>query len=95
MNVDDSTPIAAHLRQICGEYLEMPGLRLTAAQAQRLLGLEPHVCEQALAFLVNSGFLYVTGGGQYARLTEWTRPSPPLRMAKADFNRRTAERRAI
>jgi hypothetical protein len=93
MNADQSIPLAAHLRHICGEYLEMPGLRLTAAQAQRLLGLEPRVCMEALSFLVNSGFLYVTSNNQYARLTEGTIPSARLRMVKLGLERRRSERR--
>ena len=36
------------LQRIQGEYLEMPGLRLTAAQAQRLWGLERDVCDALL-----------------------------------------------
>jgi hypothetical protein len=94
MTTAPSPSVAAYLRQICGEYLEMPGLRLTSAQAERLLGLEPGICKAALAFLVNSKFLYVTDAGQYARLTEGAAPSPPLRMAKAELTRRTSDRRA-
>ena len=37
------------LQRIQGEYLEMPGLRLTPAQAQRLWGLERDVCDALLA----------------------------------------------
>jgi hypothetical protein len=32
--------ISDALRRVKGEYLEMPGLRLTPAQAQRLWGLD-------------------------------------------------------
>jgi hypothetical protein len=32
------------LRRVQGEYIEMPGLRLTIAQAQRLWGLDRAVC---------------------------------------------------
>ena len=38
MRIDDV------LQRIQGEYVEMPGLRLTPAQAQRLWGLERDVC---------------------------------------------------
>ena len=39
MRIDDV------LQRIQGEYVEMPGLRLTPAQAQRLWGLERDVCD--------------------------------------------------
>jgi hypothetical protein len=55
------------LRRIQGEYLEMPGLRLTMAQAQRLWGLDRHTCEQALAKLVAARFLSMTRDGAFIR----------------------------
>jgi hypothetical protein len=36
------------LNRLRGEYLEMPGLQLTAEQVQRLCGIEPKVCQSAL-----------------------------------------------
>jgi hypothetical protein len=53
-------------RRVRAEYREMPGLILTAAQAQRLWGLEAHQCDQLLSALVTEGFLCATRGG-YAR----------------------------
>jgi hypothetical protein len=55
------------LQRIQGEYLEMPGLRLTTAQAQRLWGLEREVCESMLATLVEAKFLCRTRDGAYIR----------------------------
>jgi hypothetical protein len=55
------------LQRIQGEYLEMPGLRLTAAQAQRLWGLESETCESLLAALVDARFLRQTRDGAYVR----------------------------
>jgi hypothetical protein len=55
------------LQRIQGEYLEMPGLRLTAAQAQRLWGLEPETCFSLLAALVDANFLRRTRDGAYVR----------------------------
>ena len=46
------------LRRIYGEYLEMPGLRLTRAQAQRLWGLDEETCAQLLQSLTEDKFLY-------------------------------------
>lgn len=49
--------IAEALRRIRREYDEMPGLCLTAKQAQRLWGLEPLACEALLGAMVASGYL--------------------------------------
>jgi hypothetical protein len=55
------------LRRIRGEYLEMPGLRLTAAQAQRLWNLDRPTCENLLGTLVTSRFLQQTRDGSFVR----------------------------
>ncbi|MGH3118243.1 MAG: hypothetical protein ACRD09_07590 [Vicinamibacterales bacterium] len=55
------------LQRIQGEYLEMPGLRLTADQARRLWGLEREVCASLLARLVDSKFLRQMRDGVYLR----------------------------
>jgi len=52
------------------EYLEMPGLRLTVEQAQRLCGIERTVCKTVLDALVHDRFLCVKSDGAYARLIE-------------------------
>jgi len=57
------------LRRICGEYLEMPGLRLTCKQAQRLWGIDEQTCVQILESLAQEKFLYRSDDGIYARLT--------------------------
>ena len=46
---------------ILNEYLEMPGLRLTLAQAARLGNVDRATCLEALASLVDTGFLYQSG----------------------------------
>lgn len=48
-------PSVSH--RIRSEFLEMPGLKLTLAQAQRLFGLDPVVCRALLRDLVEGGFL--------------------------------------
>lgn len=53
------------LRRARAEYLEMPGLRLTRAQAQRLWGLDPRTCEQLLAALTETRFLAQTRDGSF------------------------------
>ena len=50
------------LRRIQGEFLEMPGLRLTCRQAQRLWNLDQLVCESLLAALVDVHFLVESDG---------------------------------
>jgi hypothetical protein len=69
------------LRRIRGEYLEMPGLRLTRRQAQRLWGLDEPTCAQLLDSLAEAKFLYRKDDGTYARLTDGAVAAP------ADSNR--------
>ena len=54
--------------RIRGDYLEMPGLRLTFHQACRLWQLDGSTCETALRLLVREGFLYKTADGAYIAL---------------------------
>ena len=62
-------PTADLVRRIRGEYLEMPGLRVTARQAQRLFGLDVITCNEVLACLLQSGFLSYTVDGMF-KLTQ-------------------------
>ena len=62
MRIDDV------LQRIQGEFVEMPGLRLTPAQAQRLWGLERDVCDALLGALVDAKFLAQTRDGAFVRL---------------------------
>ena len=56
MNVEH---LASRVR---AEFLEMPGLRLTLSQAQRLFRLEPEVCAQVVDILVDRAVLRRRGG---------------------------------
>ena len=56
------------LQRIQGEFTEMPGLRLTPAQAQRLWGLEREVCDALLGALVDAKFLALTRDGAFIRV---------------------------
>lgn len=56
------------LRRVQGEFLEMPGLRLTEAQARRLWGLEPTACAALLNTLVDAKFLFRTRDGAFMRI---------------------------
>ena len=57
------------LRRICGEYREMPGLRLTCRQAQCFWALDEDTCRACLENLVETGFLRHTDAGSYALRT--------------------------
>lgn len=56
--------------RIRAEYLEMPGLRLTARQARRLLGLDEDTCSRVLNQLVSVRFLRHGTGGHYVRASD-------------------------
>jgi hypothetical protein len=56
------------IRRIQGEFVEMPGLCLTAPQAQRLWGLDRDVCEALLGALVDAKFLSRTRDGSFVKL---------------------------
>ncbi len=53
------------LEIVRGEFLEMPGLRLTKKQAQRLWALDSDTCEALLGALEATQFLRQTRDGEY------------------------------
>jgi len=53
------------LQVIRAEYLEIPGLHLTRAQAQRLWALDTTTCDAMLSALVNARFLRRTPRDAY------------------------------
>jgi hypothetical protein len=55
------------IRRVQGEFLEMPGLRLTPAQARRLWGLDAASCDALLVALVDAKFLFRTRDGAFMR----------------------------
>jgi hypothetical protein len=55
----------ALMTRVRGEYDEMPGLRLTLAQACRLWNMEPALCEVVLRTLVREQFLSRTSDGAF------------------------------
>ena len=65
--IDDVT-IENWLQLIRAEYLEIPGLRLTKQQVQRLWGLDAMMCEALLAALVDVRFLRCTRHEAYVRV---------------------------
>lgn len=59
-------PVAASadtIRRVRAEFLEMPGLKLTVPQAQRLWGVDRHTCEAVIHELTESRFLARTRDG--------------------------------
>jgi hypothetical protein len=53
--------------RVRAEFREMPGLRLTPAQARRLWGLEHEVCGAVIDALVSTAFLRWTSAGSLTR----------------------------
>ena len=62
--------IESLVARIRGEYREMPGLRLTIAQACRLWQVDVSTCETVLQQLVREAFLYKTNSGAYIAVSE-------------------------
>jgi hypothetical protein len=61
--------ISTLLRRIEGEYREMPGLKLTEAQARRFWDLDADTCSLVLTTLLEQRFLKCTASGMYIRAT--------------------------
>ena len=80
------------LRRICGEYLEMPGLRLKQEQAQRLWGLDGATCAQLLDALVETGFLCRHVDGGYGRRSDGAVRVPTFQMLKANLEKKKEAR---
>jgi hypothetical protein len=69
------SPHESLVARIRGEYTEMPGLRLTLAQACRLWQMDTANCESVLQTLVNDSFLVRTKDGVFIALPMYTRPT--------------------
>jgi hypothetical protein len=78
------------LERIRREYREMPGLRLTEGQAQRLCGMDAAALEPAIRRLLAERFLCRTPGGTYAR-EKRTLPRPTRVTVKATLAPRRGE----
>jgi len=62
--------IAPLLHRVRSEFLEMPGLRLTPAQAARLWALDRPTSDRVLDGLTSVGFLARTRNGAYLLASE-------------------------
>ena len=69
------------LERLRAEFQEMPGLRLSVKQVQRLCGVEPMMCQAVLDAMVDAKFLRRNPDSTYARLTD----GAVRRAAKADL----------
>jgi hypothetical protein len=76
-------PVDDVLQRVQCEFLEMPGLRLTAAQARRLWNLDEAACDLLLRALIDAKFLFATRDGAYMRVDQATpvKASLPRRRA--------------
>ena len=63
------------LQRVQGEFLEMPGLRLSESQARRLWGLDAEQCRALLGALVDAKFLFRTCDGTFVRADHALRPA--------------------
>lgn len=70
------------LVRIRAEYREMPGLRLTFAQACRLWQVDVPTCSVVLQALVDEGFLIGRPDGRFVALPT---TSMPVKAIKADM----------
>jgi hypothetical protein len=56
--------------RIRAEFFEMPGMRLTPAQVERLTGVDRAVCQSVLDDLTRTRFLCVAADDSYGRASE-------------------------
>jgi hypothetical protein len=76
------SPLDLLIERIRGEYNEMPGLRLTLAQACRLWQVDAATCELLLDALLTERFLTRTADGAFIALPN-VGSRPRLLMAGA------------
>ncbi len=62
------SPTLALVDRVRGEFIEMPGLQLTLAQAARLWGMELTACQRVVDVLVATSFLRWTPTGKIVRV---------------------------
>jgi hypothetical protein len=65
------------LQRVQGEFLEMPGLRLTEAQPCRLWAMDLVTCSALLEELIAERFLFRTRDGAFMRIES----GPPVKAS--------------
>ena len=76
VSIGRAPALADAFRRVRDEYLDLPGLSLTARQAQRLWNLDPETCRLVLDTMVAERFLRRTPQAQYVR-RDWCRSDDP------------------
>jgi hypothetical protein len=66
----NTLPYQEAFERIRAEFLEMPGMRLTPEQVERLSGVDRAVCKCVLDDLVRAKFLGMLPNGSYGRLSD-------------------------
>ena len=66
--VSRETALADAMARVRAEFIEMPGMQLTPAQAARLWHFEPPFCDAVLSALVDAKFLVRTRQDRFARV---------------------------
>lgn len=83
MAMKDAAPSEQDWIQIIrGEFLEIPGLRLTSDQVQKLWGLHRDACAAVLESLLHQRFLELTADGHYVRARRSAGPTSPKPAAR-------------
>ena len=80
----DTLPYQRAFERIRAEFMEMPGMRLTPTQVQRLSGVDGAVCGLVLDDLVRARFLRVGSDGSYQRAGDGS--SHGSRTARTHWN---------
>ena len=84
-------PATDALARLRAEYLDMPGLKLTKPQVQRLFHLDGATCEALVSQLLAVGFLRRTDDGLFIRFELASSPEEPAKarrsLSRADFKR--------
>lgn len=65
--MDATSTLQDALFRIQTDYVQMPQMKLTPRQVQRLWSLSAEICERALSSLVMKGFLVQSSDGSYVR----------------------------
>jgi len=76
--------------RVRAEYIEMPGLKLTVDQVQRLCGIDRRMCRTVLDSLVAEFFLCIKPNGAYARAWDGHQPRPAHAPLKTPAHARRA-----
>jgi len=72
----NTLPYQQAFDRICAEFLEMPGMRLTPEQVERLCGVDRAVCKCVLDDLVRAKFLEMVPNASYSRPSDTSKSGP-------------------